>query len=319
MCCKITKKCDVNSILYKKRSTFVSIMNNLCCIGHITRDKIVTPQQTVYMSGGVAFYFSYAISHLPPTVNYKLITKVAEEDIQAAADMASAGINVSTFPSEKTVFFENIYGHDLNERTQRVRAKSDQFRFEEVEGTEADIYHLGTLLSDDFTLDFVRQLHSRGRVSVDAQGFLRKVVGESVEKCDWEDKREWMKHIDIIKVNEMEMYVLTGENDPERAARAIAEWGPREVLVTLGSLGSVILHEGTCISIPAYKPAKMVDATGCGDTFMAGYLYCRVQGIQPLQSAYFAEAMCTSKLAHNGPFSGTIEEIMRIGGRDIVL
>ncbi len=284
-------------------------MNKLCCIGHITRDKIVTPQQTVYMSGGVAFYFSYAINCLPKLVDFTLVTKLSNEDRKAAEDMALAGINVNIHPSKETVFFENIYGDNPDDRTQRVRAKSDQFLLSEVEKQEADIYHLGTLLADDFTIDFAEQLHQRGRVSVDAQGFLRKVAGESVEKCDWERKEEWMRHIDIIKVNEMEMEVLTGEADPLRAARIIAGWGPEEVLVTLGSLGSLILYKGEEFHIPSYPAPQVVDATGCGDTFMAGYLYCRAQGIAPQEAGRFAAAMCTLKLAHHGPFKGTIEEI----------
>ncbi len=291
-------------------------MNKLCCIGHITRDKIVTPQQTVYMSGGVAFYFSYAINCLPKLVDFTLVTKLADEDRKAAEEMSAAGIKVHTHPSKETVFFENIYGDNPDDRTQRVRAKSDQFLLSEVAGIDAGIYHLGTLLADDFNIGFAEQLHQRGRVSVDAQGFLRKVVGESVEKCDWEHKEEWMRHIDIIKVNEMEMEVLTGETDPLRAARIIAGWGPEEVLVTLGSLGSLILYKGEEIRIPSYPAKQVVDATGCGDTFMAGYLYCRAQDIAPEEAGRFAAAMCTQKLTHNGPFKGTIEEVKRIVNRE---
>ena len=31
-------------------------MKDICCIGHITKDKIITPRQTVYMAGGTSFY-----------------------------------------------------------------------------------------------------------------------------------------------------------------------------------------------------------------------------------------------------------------------
>ena len=51
-------------------------MKDLCCIGHITRDKIITPKQTVYMAGGTSFYFTYGIRHLPEVVSYQLVTKV---------------------------------------------------------------------------------------------------------------------------------------------------------------------------------------------------------------------------------------------------
>lgn len=288
------------------------MMNKLVCIGHITRDKIVTPRREVYMSGGVAYYFAHAVNHLPKDIDFTVVTKVADEDRPSAEDMQRFGIDVRIFPSRQTVFFENIYGDNPDDRTQRVRAKSDQFRLEELDGIDADIYHLGTLLADDFTLDYVREVHRRGRVSIDAQGFLRRVVGESVEKCDWENKLEWLQNVDIIKVNEVEMEVLTGETDPHKAAALLASWGPDEVIVTLGSLGSLILADGEYYTIPPFKPSAVVDATGCGDTYMAGYLYSRVQGKSPLESGRIAAAMCTLKLAHNGPFDGSMEDIKNL-------
>lgn len=49
-------------------------MNDICCIGHITLDKIITPKQTIYMPGGTSYYFSHGISHLNDWKNYKLVT-----------------------------------------------------------------------------------------------------------------------------------------------------------------------------------------------------------------------------------------------------
>lgn len=38
--------------------------HNLCCIGHITLDKIVTPKRTLHMPGGTSFYFAHGMSKL---------------------------------------------------------------------------------------------------------------------------------------------------------------------------------------------------------------------------------------------------------------
>lgn len=66
--------------------------------------------------------------------------------------------------------------------------------------------------------------------------------------------------------------------DPREAALKLANWGVKEVLLTLGSMGSVIYADGEFHEIPAYPPTEIVDATGCGDTYMAGYLYMRNKG-----------------------------------------
>ena len=126
-------------------------MKDICCIGHITKDKIVTPRQTVYMAGGTSFYFAYAFSHLPNKVSFELATKLGADEMHVVEKMRNAGIDVRTWLSRKSVFFENIYGEDQNDRTQKVRAKADPFTVEEVQQLDAKIYHLGSLLADDFS------------------------------------------------------------------------------------------------------------------------------------------------------------------------
>ena len=84
--------------------------------------------------------------------------------------------------------------------------------------------------------------------------------------------------------------------------------------MTLGRYGSVIYAGGKAYDIPAYKPKKLVDATGCGDTFSTGYLWCRAQGMGIEEAGKFAAAMCSLKLQHSGPFDGTIADIEQLIG-----
>lgn len=287
-------------------------MKDICCIGHITKDKIITPRQTVYMAGGTSFYFSYAFSHLPQNVSFQLVTKLGEGEMKSVEDMRQAGIDVQVYPSRHTVYFENKYGDNQNDRTQRVLERADPFTVDEMREVNAGVYHLGSLLSDDFSTEVVKYLSTKGRISIDAQGYLREVRGEKVYPIDWAEKREILAHTDIIKVNEHEMEVITGLTDPRAAAKCLAEWGVKEVCVTLGSEGSIILAEGKFYDIPAYEPKEIVDATGCGDTYSAGYLWCRAQGMCFEESGKFAAAMCTLKLEHSGPFDGSIDDVRRV-------
>lgn len=289
-------------------------MKDICCVGHITKDKIITPRQTVYMAGGTSFYFSYAFNHLPDEVSFQLVTKLGQSEMESAEAMRRAGIDVLTYPSNHTVYFENKYGENQNDRTQRVLERADPFTIKEMSQIDAKVYHLGSLLNDDFSTEVVKYLSTKGRISIDAQGYLREVRGEAVHAIDWADKLEILSHTDIIKVNEHEMEVITGLTDPHEAALRLAEWGVKEVLVTLGSEGSLILAEGKFYDIPAYKPCEIVDATGCGDTYSAGYLWCRAQGMGYAESGRFAAAMCTLKLEHTGPFDRTISDVQRVMG-----
>ena len=286
--------------------------NDICCIGHITLDKIVTPKKTTYLPGGTSYYFSHGIRHLKDIQNYKLITALAPSEYKAVEDMRKEGIRVKVLPSKNTVYFENTYGENQDNRTQRVLAKADPFTVDELKDENAHIFHLGSLLSDDFSLDVVKMLSGKGILAVDAQGYLREVREEKVYPIDWKDKKEALKYIDILKINEHEAEVLTGFKDPKQAALQLAAWGVKEVLLTLGSLGSLIYAEGTFHKIPAYPPHEVVDATGCGDTYVLGYLYMRNKGASYEEAGCFAAAMSTIKLEKSGPFSGTEEEVWDI-------
>lgn len=288
------------------------IMKDICCIGHITKDKIVTPHRVVYMAGGTSFYFAYAINQLPNDVSFSLVTSMDPTETEPAEKMRQAGIDVTLNASRNTVFFENIYGENQNERKQRVLAKADPFTIEQLEHVDAKVYHLGSLLSDDFSNEVVEYLAKKGKVSIDVQGYLREVRDEKVYPIDWKDKLKVLKNTYYLKVNEIEMETITGLKDAHEAAKLLHSWGVTEVIITLGSEGSLIYVDDTFYEIPAYAPHEVVDATGCGDTYSAGYLYQRILGATPTEAGKFAAAMCTIKLEHNGPFNRSIDDIHEI-------
>ena len=289
-------------------------MKDICCIGHITKDKIVTPNRTVYMAGGTSFYFAYAINQLPKDVSFSLVTSMDPTEKEPVEKMLQAGIDVTLNASRNTVFFENIYGENQNERKQRVLAKADPFTIEQLKNIEAKVYHLGTLLSDDFSPEVVEYLASKGHVSIDVQGYQREVRDEKVYPIDWKDKLKVLKNTYYLKVNEIEMETITGLKNPHEAALLLHSWGVTEVIITLGSEGSLVYVDNTFYDIPAYAPHEVVDATGCGDTYSAGYLYKRLQGASPTEAGKFAAAMCTIKLEHNGPFNRTEKDVLNIIG-----
>ena len=290
-------------------------MKDICCIGHVTLDRIVTPQYSVNMAGGTSFYMAYGINQLPPTTSFQLITKVGKEQEGEIDKMRRAGIDVISRESAHSVYFENRYDKDANKRTQRVLAKADPFTLDEVASLNAKVFHLGSLLPDDFPLEVVEALANKGEISIDVQGYLRDVQGEAVRSVRWNDKKKFLPYIDVIKLNEHEMVSLGGNRNPREVALSLAASGVREVIITLGSYGSFILANSKFFHVPSYEPRQRVDSTGCGDTYAAGYLYLRAQGADYLEAGKFAAAMCTLKLEHNGPFDGTIEDIERVAGQ----
>lgn len=279
----------------------------LCCIGHITLDKVITPAAAVHMPGGTAYYFSHAVQGI--RLPYLLVTAVADAELPSVELLKRRGVEVKRLPSKHTVFFENRYYDNGRERTQRVLQQADAFRLEDLNGVNASIFHLGPLLAADVSEDIIKALAAKAKVSLDVQGLLRKVEGEKVAAVDWHAKKEALPFVHFLKASEDEVKVLTGLDDVHESAEQLVQWGVKEAIVTLGGKGSVIYDGQRFFYIPAYQPAAITDATGCGDTYMAGYLSQRERGAGIQQAGEFAAAVASLKLASSGPFAGSEEDV----------
>lgn len=280
-------------------------MHDVRVIGHVTADRIETRHGFLQRAGGTALYFPLALARLGGDV--AVLTRMAPEDEEALlAECREAGVEVLCRPSPKTTEFENRYlSADRERRMQRVGAVALPFVPADLEGLEARIFHLGPLTPDDVSVELIEAAAAQARVSLDVQGLVRRIVRGRVEPADWPDKRAGLARLAFLKADEHEARVLTGESDPRRAARRLADWGPEEVVVTRAARGAVVWAEGALWEVPAVPAADPVDPTGCGDTFMAGYLFSRLRGGAPFASARFGAAAATIKLRHVGPFDGS--------------
>lgn len=283
---------------------------DICCLGHITSDKVVTTNATMYMPGGTAYYFSFPFNTLD--VSYLLVTALSEADMRYVEDLRSREIEVKVQRSTHTVCFENVYDENTDYRTQYVSQEADAFTEEIINNVEAEIFHLGPLLAGDIAVPLIKALAEKGRVSMDVQGYLRRVKDGKVYTNDWPEKVEALAHVDILKADEAELRALTGLQDVRKGAAMVASWGVKEVVITNGSQGSLIYSNGTFYPIPAFPPKILVDATGCGDTYMAGYLYQRLKGVGEQQAGLFGAALATLKMESAGPFQGSLEDVVQL-------
>lgn len=292
-------------------------MYDLCCIGHLTHDKIITPAHTIHMAGGTSFYFSHAIKQLG--VQYHLVTALALADHVFTDELIAAGIGCTVLPSAHTVYFENVYSANSDERQQNVLYEATPFTTKDLAAVHAKYFHLGPLLAKDIPVELIADLSARSIVSLDVQGYLRAVANEKVIAVDWINKREALSYVSILKASETEAATLTGDSNMKTAARKLVDWGVKEVIITCGSKGSLIYDGVQFYKIPAYKPTIVKDATGCGDTYMAGYLCQRVLGADIVSAGTFGAAMASIKIADSGPFNDTEANIKKmIAANDIL-
>jgi sugar/nucleoside kinase (ribokinase family) len=95
----------------------------------------------------------------------------------------------------------------------------------------------------------------------------------------WDDTGRWMEtlapclpHLDYFIPSLPEAQALTGLDDPPRIAAALLEHGPRVVGLKMGDQGCLIAETGCQpFHVPAFQ-VEVVDATGAGDAFAAGFV-----------------------------------------------
>jgi sugar/nucleoside kinase (ribokinase family) len=280
-------------------------------VGHVTKDLIRIPgRPDRVMTGGSVFYASIALRRLGFAVT--AITKLAAADEPLLEPLRAAGIDLILRPSPTTTVFENSYGGEqLSQRTQRVPSIAAPFHLSDLEGIAGDVVHLGPLTADEMGAEIFRG--ARGvapLVSFDAQGILRRVVAQAVVDTPVPALGQLLRHVDVLKVDDAEAAALVGERDPVRAAGALVALGPREVLVTFADRGSLLCGPDGVTLIGAIPPRASVDATGCGDTYLAGYTAARLRGEPQARSARIAAAAASLKLEDYGPLQADWEAVL---------
>ena len=74
----------------------------------------------------------------------------------------------------------------------------------------------------------------------------------------------------------------------------------------------MILARENLYRIPAFPARRSVDATGCGDSYFAGYLFHRLRSDDIEAAGRFAAALAALELQRYGPFHGTEHDIHEI-------
>ena len=83
--------------------------------------------------------------------------------------------------------------------------------------------------------------------------------------------------VDYLLPNEIELRELTHTEDILKAIHILKSRGVKEIIVKLSKQGAVYEDEGKLISFPVVPVEQVVDTTGAGDCFVAGFLYGMIQ------------------------------------------
>ena len=105
--------------------------------------------------------------------------------------------------------------------------------------------------------------------------------------------------IDLLFANDVEIRALAGESSREAAIAAIAGRVPR-LVVTCGAEGALAIDRGQRVAVPAARVGEVVDTTGAGDLFAAGFLVGQAQGKSLEESLRIGAIAAAEVISHFG-------------------
>jgi sugar/nucleoside kinase (ribokinase family) len=123
---------------------------------------------------------------------------------------------------------------------------------------------------------------------------------------------ELIKEIDFVITSERFPKMFTGIPNRERAFLELQNYTPGFLCVTLGHEGAVALVNGEMLYVKGFM-LKVVDTTGAGDVFHAGFIYGLLQNWEVQEILRFANAVAVLKCRDLGGRKGipTLEEVQR--------
>jgi sugar/nucleoside kinase (ribokinase family) len=194
-------------------------------VGHMCVDKNVVRGETETLYGGGVVHGAITAQRLGAEAT--VVTKCADSDRPNFHSMSEAGARVIFLPSSTSTSIRNVYpSENPAERQSLLISRAEPFsepELDQVVALNADVVHVNPLWFGEFPPPLLAVLRPRVRtLCADAQGLLRAAEpGGRLVYRDLAGKQEVLPLLDLFKVDAKEALVLTGQDDPRRATRAV--------------------------------------------------------------------------------------------------
>jgi len=224
--------------------------------------------------------------------------------------IASVGDDFMGNFMRKSLKSEGVNIDDLNIQPHGI-SRFGSVWIEENKGARTIVYYQGRLQEIRLTehvksvIRNAKILHLDGR-ELESARIAARLARENGCKVtlDTGDAKQGIEHlfplVDIIKVPFGFMKVFFPDMSLKGAAKKLQALGPRLVIVTLGSEGTVVFSEGGSFKQPGFPIKKVVDTNGAGDAFSGGLLYGILENWDIEKTVRFASAVAALKCANLG-------------------
>ena len=280
---------------------------DIVIVGHLSRDQIITPKTKREALGGGTAY-----AMLAPSLDIfdaGIISRVGEDFEQEYwKTLESSGLILTGLrkSGSKSTRFVNKYDTNGN-RVQIVEALAESITpgdFSDLH-LDANIIHFSPLTASEIDIDCIKLAQSNAKVtSIDVQGYVRSIDSSgTVIPRNWIERDEILGLVDVVKFNESELKMSLDAESELSAASQILNLGPRIVLVTHDTKGSIIYTRDSQITIPLVSAKAQIDSTGCGDVYAIGFLLEYMRSSNLKRAGLFAATCSSFNVETIGPYN----------------
>jgi sugar/nucleoside kinase (ribokinase family) len=279
---------------------------DIAFLGHYTQDTIVSAEGTRVVDGGA---FNYG-SHLAIRMGLRVaaITRLAREDFHVIEELRKLGVDVFAKTTPQSTCLRLEYPtSNVDERVIYITSSAGPFTPSEIKEISSKAFVIGASVRGEVTLEVIEELRKKETIlAADAQGFIRIVHEGKLVFRDWPEKEKVLAMVDVLKADAVEAELLTGKSDIRGAARMIADFGPKEVMITRSD--GLLVYDGNHFYETKFYPRQLIGRSGRGDTCIASYTARRLNA-SPAEATIWAAAATSLKMEAEGPFRRDIREV----------
>jgi len=247
--------------------------------------------------GGPSAYFSVASARLGiPT---GIVTKVGTDAPgHLLQPLREAGVDLAgvSFKGDATTTNELIYASDESKELRYLK-HAPPIIFEDI----PDAYHQAQSfyicpVNYEISVKTVSEIACLGKImGVDLGGYGGAHVSKkryAENKMNLVKIKELTSFFNVVKASDEDCSLLFFKESlsEEESAQRLIDWGANIVIITMGVKGSLVFTRNKRYHVPSLS-GKVVDVTGGGDSYMAGFLVEFIRTGDPLKSAVFASAV----------------------------
>ncbi|MCD4843959.1 MAG: carbohydrate kinase family protein [Methanosarcinales archaeon] len=173
-----------------------------------------------------------------------------------------------------------------------------------------DLIHMTSFICKESETSFLTQkqvaLSTSSRISLDP--------GTLYAERGMEGLMDFIKRARLLLPNDHELHLMTGSENVHNGANMLIDAGAEWVAVKMGDRGCYVTDGIISTKIPPLK-ANVVDTTGAGDAFNAGFIYSMLQGKNIEECGKIGNITASISITHRGardglPYSKELKQLI---------